>query len=138
MSDYGPYYLREILNCRFQGIIDEAMELYGINVTRNIIRRAFDKISQRIPLKSVKHTEEYCSKHKHVLAKVISIHNLTNLLPLMNEGVKVINLVRDPRSTFASRCKLQWVKENRKKAEKQTLEDYYRQLLSKGKCKLWR
>ncbi len=136
VRDYAAHYLREMLNCRFEETIKDAREFShnGLKIVRSIARRAFaDKIPKSMLKKmTVKSLGKHCARHKHVLAKVISIYNIKIIQPLMSEGIKVINLVRDPRSTFASRCKLKWVHENRNKVEKQTLDDFYNQLLSNG------
>ena len=43
-----------------------------------------------------------CESHRHRVAKVITLSNATALLPLMEEGINVIHLVRDPRGEIRS------------------------------------
>ena len=43
-----------------------------------------------------------CVNSKYVVAKVIKIYNVDWFKPFMAQGVKIVNLVRDPRSRFWS------------------------------------
>ncbi len=46
--------------------------------------------------------EEKCRKKKHTVAKIITWHNITVISKLYEENVKVVHLVRDPRSRYLS------------------------------------
>ncbi len=48
------------------------------------------------------HAEEKCRKKKHTVAKIITWHNITVINKLYEENVKVVHLVRDPRSRYLS------------------------------------
>ena len=47
-----------------------------------------------------------CRRKPHIVIKVIRAHKLSALVPLMKQGVRVVESVRDPRGTIASRFSL--------------------------------
>ena len=50
--------------------------------------------------------ENRCKLNEYAGAKIISLSPLSSLFDLMKQGVKVIHLVRDPRSAWLSRPKI--------------------------------
>ena len=52
-----------------------------------------------------------CQSRRNHAAKVIRVANISALVPLLRVGVKVIQVIRDPRGTFRSRYRLAY-KEN--------------------------
>ena len=47
-------------------------------------------------------TQQRCQRHNHVVAKTIVLRNIPALQTLLEDGVKVIHLVRDPRGQILS------------------------------------
>ena len=56
--------------------------------------------------KSLSHTEQVCKGSTFKVIKVIRVDHLRDLAKFMEQGVKVIHLVRDPRGIFTSRDQL--------------------------------
>ena len=76
--------------------------------------------------KSIKTLESTCKRHKYTGAKIISLFSIETLTDLLKQGVKVIHLVRDPRSTWLSRAKITAGKDRNK-----PLEDYLQTVQNK-------
>ena len=51
------------------------------------------------------HLEDRCKQRKYSGAKITALYLMSSLLNLIKQGVKVIHLVRDPRSAWLSRAK---------------------------------
>ena len=105
----GSEYLQNLLNCSFLDYIDkstslsiEGLELYFTNWKCRIFYHN-DKNCKSILLGQL---ENNCRYHKYTGAKIISMNSVAALFDLVKQGIKVIHLVRDPRSKWLSRAKI--------------------------------
>ncbi len=135
VKDYGPLLLNDMLHCRFNRTVERAKEFssMGHSTVKKYIPRTFCaemNKSKMAQCRKIQFLEEQCARSKYVSAKVISLFNILNLEPLVRENVKVIHLVRDPRSAFASRTKLDWIRYNKNTNNTLSLQDYYTEYLT--------
>ena len=63
-------------------------------------------MSRRCENMNMSKIEDKCKTFAYSATKVILAERLTRLIPLMERGAKVIQLVRDPRGVMASRLKI--------------------------------
>ena len=99
----------QLLNCEFQDINNHILKRN--NHTRSMINtnsgecRTFNyyKRNQRTPIDSIETT---CQRRNVIDMKIISIFSLSQLFELIHRGVRVLHLVRDPRSNWVSQMKI--------------------------------
>ena len=73
--------------------------------TTNVECRLFME-TQRIKHQNITKFEETCERRDFAAMKIISLFSLSHLFELIQRGVKVVHLVRDPRSNWLSQMKL--------------------------------
>ena len=110
----GETLLRSILKCDFGPLIQDVTLSSNQSCTRirRFAPRLFCTFSGRRlttefpksacnPL-NIEKISQKCKKHEALVVKLVSLKNFTSLVPLMQEGVKIVHLVRDPRGEIAS------------------------------------
>ena len=102
-------YLQQLLNCEFRKINKEVFLKSGfktslLNTTNSECRMFMP--TERIKHQNITKFEEQCARRDFTGMKIISVFSLSNLFELIKRGVKVIHLVRDPRSNWLSQMKL--------------------------------
>ncbi len=99
ISDFAKIdYLKQVLDCKFKDVIKLLNDDWTL--------RTFCAKPGFCGGRLVSKWEEKCKTYPHRAAKVIQISSINRLETLMNSGVKVIHIVRDPRGTITSRLRL--------------------------------
>ena len=117
----GVEYLRKLLECKFIDYVESSLSISveGYELYFGIWKcRIFSDNNENCKKAMLSELEKKCGQYGNVGAKLISLTSLTSLFDLMTEGVKIIHLVRDPRSTWLSRAKIA------AKREDKSLSDY--------------
>ncbi len=122
LTKHGPKYLDQVLNCHFLPYVEKATST-GIDAFELYLRtwkcRIFDPRHHDCKSKPLSDFEAKCEARKYTGAKIISLPSNQALFDLLENGVKVIHLVRDPRSTWLSRTKVKVLK------DQQSLQDFF-------------
>ncbi len=103
------HFVNNILNCQFQELFDKGSHLPQKTISK-YKKKSFCSAGFTCPKVSI--LEEYCSIHLHRAVKIISVNSIAPVLPLINHGLKVIHLIRDPRGVLSSRVKISEAFEN--------------------------
>ena len=54
-------------------------------------------------LKTFLQAEKVCQESANIVTKIIRVKYLADILPLLEEGIKIVHLIRDPRGILTSR-----------------------------------
>ena len=104
------YWISETLNCRFQELHDVWMNSKRFPKYKSLWkRRTFCfkyNESRTCAMRPINELERDCASYSLTGTKVILVSSISTLRPLMEQGVKVIHLVRDPRGVINSIFKL--------------------------------
>ena len=94
--------INDTLNCRFTQLENTTQDTRRQWVRNNVFCQ-LENQTAGCPRVSLHREEEFCHRHRHVATKVVKLRQIEILEPLVAEGVKVIQLVRDPRGVLSSR-----------------------------------
>ena len=111
ISRVGGQFLKQLLSCHMGPFVEDVKK-YHVDGNRRLStwgRRAFCRdykygvaFVKSCDPRYVKQVEQKCKTHNTIVIKTIVLHNLTALIPLLEQGVKVVHLVRDPRGQIQS------------------------------------
>jgi hypothetical protein len=97
--DHGVSVLNESLNCRFTGLLQTVGAAHSAWVRQEM----FCHFSRQPHCTDLQKMEVVCRSQPHVAAKIIKVKSVSLLAPLLQEGVRIIQQVRDPRGVIVSR-----------------------------------
>ena len=99
------HYMQQLLNCDLQDVNNEVLRK---STNRMSLINTDDVTCRVFPRRgvSIKRYQEICNDRGFTAVKVISVFSLSQLLELIQSGVKVLHLVRDPRSNWLSQMNL--------------------------------
>ena len=113
MKEHGYKYLQEMLNCKFQQIDQKIMDYNksskSLTELPDVVCRLFPEEYKRHRRRDETQTEtaeKVCENYAYRGMKVIALFSISTLFDLMKTGVKVIHLVRDPRSNWLSQMQI--------------------------------
>ena len=117
-------YLEDNFNCKFSKFLRTSKELYPDPADDSLRQVWYTKIFEQ-PQKrhgplSVRDYEERCKEYDIHAIKIIRANKIDTVFPLMEKGVKVIHLIRDPRGAATSRFEIEALK------NKISLDEYWR------------
>ena len=121
LNTVGVGYLRKLLECEFIDYVESSLSISveGYELYFGFWKcRIFSDNIQSCQKTMLSDLERKCRQYTNVGAKLISLSSLRTLFNLIEDGVRVIHLVRDPRSTWLSRAKIA------AKREDMTLNEY--------------
>ena len=111
ITQHGGEILGDLLKCQFADYVHNATSISkeSVELYHSWKYKTFDSKSEHCKelRPSLTSLEGACVKHKYVGAKIISMTSMRGLVDLLASNVKVIHLVRDPRSAWLSRAKLE-------------------------------
>ena len=106
IRDHAAGYLDSMLNCQYQRNLNYAglLSNKGLAAIDRWRCHLFDHMhkANRHQCKPTPYFQKICEQSKYSCAKTISLTNVNGLMPLLENGVKVLFLVRDPRSRWRS------------------------------------
>ena len=104
----GAGYMDQLFHCQFEDLFTASEAMYSntsyTSASQSWQRRAFcsifmNKICKRLNRKDY---ETVCKYRKYIGMKDIVLRNLSKIVPLLDKGLKIIHLVRDPRGQLNS------------------------------------
>ena len=103
INDHFLEILEKLLSCSVVDLISDSIQLFSGDVydkkRENWIRRTFPHHDKS----SLEDIEAACKRKPHIVIKLIRAHNLEAFLPLLlDESLRIIHLVRDPRGVVNS------------------------------------
>ena len=105
--------MKDMLNCKFQQINQKIMDYNksskSLTELPGVVCRLFPEEYKRHRSKDGRHiqtVEKACGNYAYRGMKVIALFSISTLFELMKTGVKVIHLVRDPRSNWLSQMQI--------------------------------
>lgn len=105
-------YLLNMLNCSFTRLIADANRLQPARREQNEIRKwygitfAKSRREHNAAPPDIQRLNDVCrTNYEHIAMKVIRGELIEHILPVLEAGVKVIHMIRDPRGVITSRMK---------------------------------
>ena len=95
--------LQQFLDCRFEALNNEMLK--NSEYHESMLNATLGKCGLFHYVGTIAKLEHYCRSRKFVVAKVIGISSLSDILHSIENGVKVLHLIRDPRSNWMSQIK---------------------------------
>ena len=95
--------LQQILDCKLESLNKEFLRYSKYH--QSMLNATYVKCGL-FPYKyNITQIEHQCRAKKFVIVKVIGISSLSHIFDLIKNGVKVLHLIRDPRSNWMSQIK---------------------------------
>ena len=103
----GSAVVNRLLHCEFELLFHSAYQKFGAeksNFIKRWTKRAFCGKLNENQCRGItaSHLGNLCNENKHVALKTILLNHVQSILPLLQTGVHVIHLMRDPRGMINS------------------------------------
>ena len=99
LSKNASQYLHDMFHCQFERLKNHSAKYakIKINQRKDWITRCF------MGIKTFEKAEQTCQKATSIVTKIVRVKYLQDIMHLLEEGIKIVHLIRDPRGILTSR-----------------------------------